>query len=112
MRAVTLENLAARRAYTFINSGDNLWSPEGEAIRAPDDFVQSLDALLNLAAKRWLSSIEGAQERLNVTLQPTEGEHFEFSFLTDAQGTTYCRTESGLLAETDGELLRRLLSLF
>jgi hypothetical protein len=112
VRAVRLESLGHGRTYTFVNTGDNLWSPEGEALRAPNDFVQSLDGLLNLAAKRWLDDSGEAKEVLKVTLLPQQGEPFEFSLLQGPEASVLCRTASGLVAEADGALLARLLRLF
>jgi hypothetical protein len=104
----------AGKSFTFVNNGDNVWTPAGKGIRAPDDFVQCLDPLLHLAAVRWLEagSEPAASPELEVVLHPTSGDPVRFAFARAAAGAVLCTTQDGRVAEVDGKLVERLLGLF
>lgn len=110
LRVIELE--AAGKTFAFVNDGDNRWSPRGQAIRAPDDFVQSLDGLLNLGALRWLTSVPAHTPELVVRLIPVQAEPRGFRFVRAEDGTRLYLGEDGQCAEIEGELIDRLLSLF
>jgi hypothetical protein len=112
VRAIVLTQRAQGRTYTFVNNGDNLWNPEGETIRAPAGFVQSLDGLLNLGAERWLESAPAAEALLDVRVERVEGTPLAFTFLKTGEGAYVCTSEAGQAAEVGGELVERLLALF
>ena len=101
------------RTYTFVNTGDNRWRPEGETIEAPRAFVLSLDGLLRMAARRWLDG-DGAPalgDAVAVVVTQDGGET-RFTLGRDAAGTALCLRPEGQAAEIDAALLERLLSLF
>lgn len=101
------------RTYSFVNSGDNVWSPRGRSISAPADFLQSLDGLLNLTASRWLEpGGEAPADALVVLVHPLSGDELRFTLGRDAAGTSLYLSADGERAEIDGALLERLLRLF
>jgi len=110
VRAIELEHDG--RTFTFVNNGDNQWSPRGEPIAAPADFVGNLDKLLHLAVKRWLAAPAENQVVLRVRVLPLEGEASGFAFGRSSDGAMLCVTEGGLAAEVDAELPEGLLKLF
>ncbi|MSR64012.1 MAG: DUF4340 domain-containing protein [Planctomycetes bacterium] len=110
VRALELEHDG--KTFTFVNNGDNQWSPRGEPIAAPKDFTESLDKLLHLAVKRWLAVPGESQVLLRVRILPLEGEALAFTFGRGADGTVQCVSAAGLAAEVEGELPARLLKLF
>lgn len=109
VRAIELEH--AGTTYAFVNTGDNLWSPRGQGVQAPQDFLQSLDGLLNLGAKRWLDSLPPHEVQLAVRILPREGETRALTFGRCPDGSVVCLAGE-LVAEVDGALLERLLRLF
>jgi hypothetical protein len=110
VRAIDLEH--GNRTFTFINTGDNVWNPKGQAIPAPDDFVQSLDGLLNLGATRWLPAAPECERVLGVRLIATTGGESRFAFARRPDGATLYLGEAGQAAEVDGAFVERLLRLF
>ncbi len=110
LRAIELER--GGQSYAFVNTGDNVWNPKGQAIRAPDAFLQALDGLLNLGAKRWLTSVPEHERLLSVRLLSTQSEETVFSFGRAPDGTYLWLSASGQVAEIDGAVVERLLSLF
>jgi hypothetical protein len=116
VRAIELELAGKGTTYTFVNTGDNVWNPKGQTLRAPQGFVRSLDGLLNLAARRWLADLPEHQPLLAVRVLPLAGadpvEPRRFSFARAADGAYLCTTESGQVAEVDGALVEQLLALF
>jgi hypothetical protein len=101
------------RAYTFVNSGNNVWSPKGERIQAPAEFTLALDALLNLGTKRWLDERDlELVDPVAVLVHGPFGPDLAFTLGRTSAGAGVCRTESGELAEIDAELHERLLGLF
>lgn len=112
VRAIDLRLLDRDTTYGFVNSGDNVWSPRGQSIAAPPDFLQSLDGLLNLGARRWLDEASEPWRLLEVRVLPVQGEPLAFTLGRTADGTALCRTASGQLAEVDPALLERLLRIF
>jgi hypothetical protein len=111
VRAIELEH--GGRTYSFVNTGDNVWNPRGQSsIRAPDAFVQSLDGLLNLGARRWLSAAPPHERVLAVRIFPTQGEENSFAFGRALDGTNVWLGATGQVAEVDGALVERLLRLF
>jgi hypothetical protein len=115
VRAITLERSADGRAYTFVNTGGNVWSPEGEPIRAPEAFVSALDSLLNLGALAWVPEPDEKELLLSVRLRlepGTEGTPEAFTFARTSDGSTLCLTSAGQAATIDGALVEKLLGLF
>lgn len=112
VRAVKLRSVAAGRTYVYVNSGNNQWTPEGETIRAPAAFEQSLDGLLNLGARRWLGAEEPGAVALEVEIQPLQAAPVPLAFAPLADGGWACRTAEGQVAEVDPTLVERLLGLF
>lgn len=112
VRAVELEHVSKARRYVYVNSGNNQWTPEGETIRAPAAFEQSLDGLLNLGAKRWLGDEPLGDPALTVRLLPLQGEPDEFRFAPLPGGGWACVTADGQRAEVDPPLVEQLLGLF
>jgi len=110
VRAIDLEH--GGRTYTFVNTGDNVWSPKGQTIRAPDDFVQALDGLLNLAATRWLDGPPECERVLAVRIIETQGGETGFAFARRADGASLWLGAAGQAAEIDGAVVERLLRLF
>ena len=110
VRALDLEH--GGRTYTFVNNGDNVWSPKGQTIRAPDDFVQALDGLLNLAARRWLAAVPAHERVLSVRILSTQGEETTFIFARSQDGADLWLGSAGQVAEIDGAVVARLLRLF
>ncbi len=109
VRALELEH--AGTTYTFVNTGDNVWNPQGQAIQAPPDFLQSLDGLLNLGAERWLDAAPSHELVLAVRVRPLQGEPLAFAFARTPDGTTLCLAGE-LVAAVDPALVERLLRLF
>lgn len=107
-----LELEAHGRSFAFVNDGDNRWAPRGQAIRAPEAFLQSLDGLLNLGARRWLAVAPEATPELVVRLTPVQGQPRRFTFARAADGSHVYLGEDGQVAEIDGALVERLLTLF
>jgi hypothetical protein len=112
VRAVELTHVAKAKRYVYVNSGNNQWTPEGETLRAPSAFEQSLDGLLNLGAKRWLAPDTAGEEALVVRLVLLLSEPVELRFVQLSDGGWACRTADGQLAEVEGGLVQRLLGLF
>lgn len=107
-----IELTQGARSYAFVNTGDNTWSPKGQAIRAPKAFEQSLDRLLNLGAKRWLSAVSEREELLSVRLLSTAGVETRFSFARAPDGTYLWLGSGGQAAEIDGAVVEELRKLF
>jgi uncharacterized protein DUF4340 len=107
-----LELEAGGKSYAFVNDGDNQWTTRGQPIRAPDDFVQALDGLLNLGARRWLAAAPAESPELGVRVTPVQGEPWSFSFARAADGTHVYLGADGQAAEVDGALVERLMKLF
>jgi len=112
VRAVKLRSVSAGRTYVYVNSGNNQWTPEGETIRAPAAFEQSLDGLLNLGALRWLGAEEPGAVALEVEILPLQAAPVPLAFAPLADGGWACRTADGQVAEVDRTLVERLLALF
>ena len=110
MRSVALEH--AGKTYTFVNTGEMSWSPAGQSIQAPEDFLLSLDGLLNLAARRWLAEAPPHEVVLGVSVRPREGEEYPFRFARAVDGTMLCLARDDAVAEVDPALVERLLRLF
>jgi hypothetical protein len=110
VRAIELEHAGA--TYGFVNTGDNVWNVQGKSIGAPQDFLQSLDALLNLGAKRWLDPAPPFEVELTARIRPLRDEPFELVLGRTAEGAALCRAPGGVVAEVDSALLERLLKLF
>ncbi len=112
VRSIELEHAGQR--FTFVNTGDNRWRPRDRQIAAPADFVQSLDALLNLQAERWLETDEEAslEDELGVRLQTLGGEERRFRLGRDESGSALWVAETRERAVIDAAPLERLLRLF
>jgi hypothetical protein len=110
LRVIELEH--GGKSYAFVNTGDNVWNPKGQSIRAPDAFLQSLDGLLNLGAKRWLAAVPEHEQLLSVRLLSTQSEETLFSFARAPDGTYLWLGAGGQAAEIDGAVVERLLHLF
>jgi hypothetical protein len=113
VRALALTH--AGTTYTFVNTGDNVWNPSGQAIAAPQAFVGALDGLLNLSVESWLDAPEAADAgapELSVELRLLSGETVRFGFSRARDGTVVCRTEAGLAAVVDAGPMEALLTLF
>lgn len=109
VRMIELEH--AGTTYAFVNTGDNLWNPRGQGVQAPQDFLQSLDGLLNLGAQRWLDAAPPHEVQLTVRIFPREGETRALAFGRCPDGSVVCLAGE-LVAEVDGALVERLLKLF
>jgi hypothetical protein len=102
-----------QRRYTFVNDGNNSWTPEGQRIGAPPDFVRSLDALLNLAVLAWLDGpVAELTDSVAVRVRPLSGEELPFTLGRDAGGHALVVTGAGQQAEIDPALFERLRRLF
>jgi len=110
VRMIELE--AGGKTFSFVNNGDNVWNPRGQSVAAPDDFVQALDGLLNLAATRWLTAAPAGQELLAVRVHPLLGDTYAFRFLRAGDGGTVCEGRDGQIATVEPAVVERLLRLF
>jgi len=104
----------AGQTYGFLNDGNNSWTTQGTTLAAPEGFTLSLDALLNLGARRWLEPDEAAEGEvaLEVGIGLGAADPLEFSLLRLADGRALCVRKSGERAEVDPKLVERLVELF
>ena len=104
----------AGTSYAFLNDGNNHWTARGTTLAAPEAFQLALDALLNLAALRWLEPGEerAGEEVLAVRLALLQGEPVSFTFVRCGDGTFLCVRPGSERAEIDPALVERLLGLF
>jgi hypothetical protein len=110
VRAIELEQ--GGRSFSFVNTGDNEWSPQGQAIRAPSDFQLSLDGLLNLGAQRWLAAAPEHDPLLSVRIRATDGAETSFAFGRARDGSILWLGPDGETAVVDGAAVETLLRLF
>jgi hypothetical protein len=104
----------AGKTYGFRNDGENRWTTQGTTLAAPEGFTLSLDALLNLGARRWLEPDDPAtgESVLEVAVGLVGAEPLEFSLVRLPDGRALCVQKSGERAEVDPKLLERLVELF